>query len=53
MKLAGFVEAIKDSDEVFARFGLNDELPGIADVVTLMEGRHWRGESDLIYAVFF
>ena len=53
MEFFGFIETIKDRDEVFARLGLYDELPGIAGVGAFVEGRHWRGESDLFYVVFF
>ena len=48
MEIWGFVERVEDREEVFAGFGFEDDLPAHAGVSALVEGRHRRGDDELL-----
>ena len=51
MKVGGFVERVEEGKKVPTRFGLEDNLPAIAGIGALMEGRHWWSNDELLDAV--
>ena len=51
MKVRGFVERGEEGKEVLAGLGFEDDLPRVAGIGALMEGRHWWSNDELLDAV--
>ena len=47
MEIWGFVERVKDREQILTGFGFEDDLPAVTGVSALVKGRHRRGDDEL------